>query len=151
MNPVIKKFYEESIKRGVNVIDSNGNLIPPQDLPDLPEKKAAVDAANKDIGTRTINNLVSKIKAGVLNETDEKSLLTYVKNNRKLLGLNTSDDIQKVTMNNGNVVVEINWGKDKEYTPEEFEKLVGNTLNTETSTKQKTYKGLDANGDPIFE
>lgn len=152
MNPVIKKFYEESIKRGVNVIDPNGNLIPPQDLPDLPEKKAAVDAASKDLGIKTVNNLVSKIKSGILNETDEKSLLTYVRNHRDKLGIDPSSTIKSATMDNGKVTVKIEgmFNKNKEYTPEEFESRVSDSgqkiSNFDKSTlDSKTLKALEDN------
>lgn len=130
MNPVVKKYYDELIKRGVNVLDpATGKPIPPEDLPDLPEKKAAVAQSNKDLGTRTVKNLISVLKQGVITPTHQAELESIIKNRKKELGLTDDATIEEIKFENGKVKFLNTKGINKsyEFTPEEFEKKLSGT------------------------
>lgn len=108
LSPEQKTYVNKLINSGVAkdlIFDENGK-IQFDNLPDIPEKKKAQAEANKDLGLKTVNNLVSKMKQGIVGTTDQGTLESLVRNRVEDLGFPTGTTFSNIKFENGKVKFE---------------------------------------------
>jgi len=135
-NSVEKAAYKEAYKKGIDIFNDNGELIPVSELPTVPGKASKAD--------ESIRTAVDKFAKGFVTPEQEKQVKALIKTNYKKLGFENEPTDIKVKDGKIEVMYDA-WGWNnptKTFTSDELLNAIGETPTSGGSSKTKIDAGL---------